>query len=69
MAEQIKISMNVDKDEWEDLKSFAKKHNMTMTQFVQRALGTEKFLREETEDEGADLLLVKGDEKTKVVFR
>ena len=65
---QTKISMNVDKDQWEDLKQFAKQHNMTMTQFVQNALGTEKFLREKA-DEGADVQLVQGDETTSVVFR
>jgi hypothetical protein len=68
MAQQVKISMNVDKDQWEELKKFARDHNMNMTQFVQNALGTEKFLREKTE-EGADLQLVKGDETTSVVFR
>lgn len=51
-----KVLVNLSEEDMEKLRAFAKKHGITMTDVIRRALATEQFL-DEAKDEGSQILI------------
>ena len=69
MSTIVKTSMNLPKNELDELRAMAAAENISMADMVRRALSTEKFVRE-TVKRGGKLLIEEKDKTYKqVIFR
>lgn len=65
----IKMSVNLPVDAVKVLKSLSKKRNVTMTDVLRQAIGTEKFIDEVNEAKGKVLVEDKRGRIRQLVFR
>jgi predicted DNA-binding protein len=65
----IKMSVNLPVDAVKVLKSLSKKRNVTMTDVLRQAIGTEKFIDEVNEAKGKVLVEDKRGRVRQLVFR
>jgi len=65
----IKMSVNLSSEVVDALKYLATKRNITMTEVLRQAIGTEKFLDEARENGGAVLIEDKKGRVRQLIFR
>jgi hypothetical protein len=66
MADVVKLTVNLPKDEVDALKRLAEKRHLTMTDVIRQAIGTEMFL-DDAKEQGSTVLIE--DKKKKSVQR
>lgn len=70
MADKVvKMSVNLPTEAVKVLRSLAKKRQITMTDVLRQAIGTEKFIDDVNEDEGKILIEDKRGRVRQLVFR